>query len=45
MLGAAGGSGIVVVKEPSVSIPASAPGVWSLEEVYDLAVDGEWTGF
>ena len=38
-----GGSGIVIVKEPS--IPKSAPGVWSMNTVYDLVKQGEWGGF
>jgi hypothetical protein len=45
MRGAAGGSGVVIVKEPAVSEPATAPGIWTLEEVYDFSLQGEWTGF
>ena len=38
--GAAGGSGIVIIKENAV--PKGAPGIWSLNEVYDYAKQGEW---
>ena len=40
--GGAGGSGIVVVKEPAKD-NAVAPGVWSLNEVYDKVSAGTWT--
>ena len=43
--GGAGGSGIVIIKEPEVQNPATAPGMWTLAEVYDLRKSGEWTGF
>jgi hypothetical protein len=44
--GGAGGSGMVIVKEPAVSIPATivAPGVWSLNNVYDYRKSGDWLG-
>jgi hypothetical protein len=40
--GGAGGSGIVLIKEPEI-LP-SAPGVWSLSEVYNYKKAGNWTG-
>ena len=40
-----GGSGVVIIKEPAASVPASAPGVWNLSEHYNFAKAGEWTGF
>lgn len=43
--GNAGGPGIVIVKEPAVSVPASAPGIWDISTVYELRKEGVWTGF
>ena len=39
--GGAGGSGVVVIKEPEVL--ATAPGVWSINDVYDNVKAGTWT--
>ncbi len=36
-----GQGGYVVVKEPEVFL--GAQGVWRLQEVYDLIVDGNWS--
>ena len=41
--GGQGGSGVVIVKEPGT--PKSAPGVWSMNTVFDLVKGGEWVGF
>ena len=43
--GGQGGSGIVLVKENAtcISIPAKAPGVWNMNEVYENVKDGNWT--
>jgi hypothetical protein len=38
--GTAGGSGIVLVKEPAFT---AAPGVWSLQEQYNLKKNNQWT--
>ena len=38
----AGGSGIVIVKEPAISIPKTAPGVWQMNTVYEYVKDGNW---
>ena len=43
--GNAGGSGVVIIKEPESTSPATAPGVWNISEVYNLRKTGEWTGF
>jgi len=37
-----GGSGIVLVKEDAVSIPAKAPGIWSMNTVYEYVKDNNW---
>ena len=39
-LGGAGGSGIVIVKELSKTV---APGVWSLQEQYNLKKNNQWS--
>ena len=36
-----GGSGIVIVKEPTIA--AQAPGVWDMNTVYEFVKDGNWT--
>jgi hypothetical protein len=40
--GGTGGSGYVIIKEPEVSLPATAPGVWSMNTVYDYVKQGVW---
>ena len=40
--GKAGGSGVVIIKEPSATVK-SAPGMWTLNEVYDQVKQGIWT--
>jgi hypothetical protein len=40
---AAGGSGVVIVKEPAVDYLANTSGVWSLEAVYENVSAGTWT--
>ena len=37
------GSGRVLIKENSASIPASAPGVWSMQSLYSNVRAGTWT--
>ena len=37
-----GGSGIIIIKEPQVCIEAPAPGVWSMNTVYDYVKRGKW---
>tara|TARA_R100001594_G_scaffold46288_1_gene79317 strand:+ start:8 stop:994 length:987 start_codon:yes stop_codon:yes gene_type:complete len=37
-----GGSGVILVKECAVSIPATAPGIWSLNTVYDFVKNDNW---
>jgi hypothetical protein len=39
--GGAGASGAVIIHEPGS--PAVAPGIWSLNEVYENVKDGNWT--
>jgi len=41
--GVGGGSGIVIVKEPALTTPISAPGVWGMNAVYDNVENGTWT--
>jgi len=38
--GGNGGSGVVIIKEPEVK---TAPGVWSMNSVYEYVKDGNWT--
>lgn len=38
-----GGSGAVVIQEKAYSIPAKAPGVWSMNTVYEKVKAGNWT--
>ena len=38
--GAAGGSGVVIIKEPEIK---TAPGVWSINSVYEYVKEGTWT--
>ena len=40
-----GGSGLAIVKQAAVLIPKSAPGVWSMNTVYDLVKQGCWSEF
>ena len=40
--GGTGGPGIVVIKEPSYPSPASAPGVWQMNTVYEFVKDDNW---
>ena len=40
--GTAGGSGVVIIKEPSATVK-TAPGMWTLNEVYDQVKQGIWT--
>ncbi len=42
VVGGAGGPGVVVVKEPSYPVPKTAPGVWSMNTVFDFVKDGNW---
>ena len=35
-----GGSGVILIKEPAV--PKTAPGMWTINEVYDQVKLGEW---
>jgi len=37
-----GGSGIIIIKEPQVCTEAPAPGVWSMNTVYDYVKRGKW---
>jgi hypothetical protein len=39
-----GGSGMVIVKQPATSPSITAPGVWSLSDVYDYRKSGKWLG-
>ena len=41
--GKQGGSGVVIIKEPEVTNPNTAPGFWTLNEVYDQVKQGIWT--
>ena len=41
--GGAGGSGLGILVEPAVSIPKSAPGVWSMQSLYSNVRAGTWT--
>jgi hypothetical protein len=41
--GGTGGPGVVIIKEPAYTIPASAPGVWSMQSVYSNVRAGTWT--
>ena len=41
ILGAAGGSGIVVISEPKAGT-WSAGGVWDLKQVYKKNLEGKW---
>jgi hypothetical protein len=34
---------VVVIKEPGT--PKTAPGVWSMNTVYDLVKNGQWKDF
>ena len=38
-----GGSGMIVVQEKAYSVPAKAPGVWSMASVYANVKAGNWT--
>ena len=38
--GANGGSGVVIIKEPEAK---NAPGVWSMNEVFDFVKQSKWT--
>jgi hypothetical protein len=38
----AGGSGMVIVKQPATTASITAPGVWSLSDVYELKKSGDW---
>ena len=40
--GGSGGSGVVIVKEEAIDIPKSAPGVWSMNTVYDFVKNDNW---
>ena len=40
--GGNGGPGVVVIREPSYSELASAPGVWSMNTVYDFVKSDNW---
>ena len=38
----AGGSGVVIVSEDAFPTPATAPGIWTMQDVYHYEVKEEW---
>jgi hypothetical protein len=37
-----GGSGVVLVKEDAATLASTAPGIWSMNTVYDFVKNGNW---
>jgi hypothetical protein len=41
--GAAGGSGVVIIKEPAGTVLTNTSGVWDMNALYDNVKAGTWT--